>query len=86
MQKTFGKVYLKTHVTGGALRTLDIHASMFEDMIHIQWGVGLLKNVQTMLLRLSQMCHENHECSRKLMGDLAFSGQFQICFTYCSSS
>lgn len=59
MQKTFGKVYPIRYATQGAFRTLDIHASMFGDMIHIQGGAGLLRNVQTMPLRLAQMCPKN---------------------------
>lgn len=64
----------------------DIHTSIFGDMIHVQGGVGLLGNVQTMPLRLAQMCPGDHACPRELMADLASLGQFQICFTYCSSS
>lgn len=84
MQRTFGKVYLIRYVTRGTFQTLDIHASTFGKMIHIQWGAGLLRNVPTVSLGLTHTCPESHACPEKLMVDFASLGQFQICFTYCT--
>lgn len=78
MQRAFGKVYLIRYVTRGTFQILDIHASMFGKMIHIQWRTGLLRNVQTVPLGLTEVCPESHVCLRELMVDLASSGHFQI--------
>jgi len=59
-QKVFGKVYLIRHVTRGTFITLDIHASMFGDMMHIQGELDYSGMFKPCPLHLHRCAGGNH--------------------------